>query len=391
MSNINSLVVVAAFDDKRGPVPVFSTAPDVVANKVAIKSIVSTLSAREGNAEKIEGEAIIPFPDEELIGFIYYVSLDQKTETGDYRVLSLTYLAPTSTANNLYSNAANLSTEARTIGQEINVKYVYGQPFSGELANLVVSWGSQQAAIPETVPEAKPKAEKHLSLNDLYTFFPAKKNDDPLAYLILAFFQEVPVVLSGPDPQHIIDFANLFQELFHVKELRIELNLPGSAKYSQHKISKILRADLVLLTESQFRKSFFSRDPIVIVTMDQELKTPYHEFEEKDIKRISEWVKKSRDKAGKDIMMANQVIRAELDQANDRLKQLIYLANSNRESTMKEIGQIMNSDKDEIEFLSRISLRSRKTKAVNLNKLLKTDAFQDHSDKIQESIGMINL
>ena len=233
--------------------------------------------------------------------------------------------------------------------------------------------------------------EKHLNLNDLYTFFPAKKNDDPLSYLILAFFQEVPVVLSGPDPQHIIDFANLLQELFHVKELRIELNLPGSAKYSQHKISKILRADMVLLTEAQFRKSFFSRDPIVIITMDQELKTPYHSFDDRDIKRISEWVKKSRDKVGKDVVMASQIIRSQLDQANDRLKQLIYLCNSNRESSMKEIGSIMNSDKDEIEFLGRIALRSRKATAENLNKLLKTNLFEDYTDKIKDSIGMINL
>lgn len=390
MSTNQNLVVVAAFDDKRGPVPVFSTVADVIANKVAIKSIVSTLSAREDNKAKIEGEAIIPFPDEELLGFIYYVSLDQKTETGDYRVISLTYLAPTSTANNLYVNAANLSNEARGIGQQINSKYIYGQPFSAELQGIVRKWGTGEVQ-PSTAPaEPKPKEEKHLGLNDLYTFFPAKKNDDTLAYLILAFFQEIPVVLSGPDPQHIIDFANLFQELFHVKELRIELNLPGSQKYSQHKISKILRADLVLLTESQFRKSFFSRDPIVIITMDQELKTPYHQFDEKDIRRISEWIKKSRDKAQKDLIMAQQVIRTELNQTNDRLKQLVYLATSNRESNIKEISGIMNSDKDEIEFLARISLRARKAKADQLNKLLKTD-FVDHKDKINESIGMINL
>lgn len=391
MSSNQNLVVVAAFDDKRGPVPVFSTVSDVIANKVAIKSIVSTLSARENQTEKLEGEAIIPFPDESLIGFIYYVSLDQKTETGDYRVISLTYLAPTSTANNLYTNAANLSTEARTIGQRINAGYIYGQPFSAELQEVVKSWGNQSEVVEAAAPQPALVVEKHLSLNDLYTFFPGKKNDDPLSYVILAFFSEIPVVLSGPDPQHIIDFANLLQELFHLKELRIELNLPGSAKYSPHKISKILRADMVLLTEAQFRKSFFSREPIVIITMDQELKTPYHNFEEKDIKRVSEWVKKSRDKAGKDVMIASQVIRSQLDLANDRLKQLVYLCSTNRESTLKEIGGILNSDKDEIEFIGRIALRSRKVKAEQLNKLLKVDLFTDYTDKIKESIGMINL
>ena len=90
-------------------------------------------------------------------------------------------------------------------------------------------------------------------------------------------------------------------------------------------------------------------------------------------------------------MMASQVIRSELDQANDRLKQLIYLANSNRDSSMKEIASIMNSDKDEVEFLGRIALRSRKVNASQLNKLLKTDVFENYGDKINESIGMINL
>ena len=166
MSTNQNLVVVAAFDEKRGPVPVFSTVADVIANKVAIKSIVSTLSAREDNKAKIEGEAIIPFPDEELIGFIYYVSLDQKTETGDYRVISLTYLAPTSTANNLYINAANLSNEARGIGQHINSKYIYGQPFSAELQSIVTKWGTGevQAATAPVGPNLND--EKHVGLKD---------------------------------------------------------------------------------------------------------------------------------------------------------------------------------------------------------------------------------
>ena len=125
--------------------------------------------------------------------------------------------------------------------------------------------------------------------------------------------------------------------------------------------------------------------------MDQELKTPYHKFEDKDIRRISDWLKKSRDKAQKELNEAQQALRSELDQTNDKLKQLIYLANSNRESNMKEIGQIMNSDKDELEFLGRIAMRGRKLKAAQLNRLLKTDVFEDFGDKIKESIGMINL
>lgn len=393
MSERKNHVVFAAFDDRKGPVPVLST-PGIeasTANKVAIKSIVSTLSAREGQ-QRVEGEAIIPFPDEDLLGFIYYVSLDQTTQTGDHRVISITYLAPSHTANQLYTNAAALSHEAREIGEKINTMFAYGEPISAELEGIIFSWGTSEEVAEVAVEEAV--EDKPMTLFDLYSFFPPvtgfRKYEDPLSYAILAFLQEVPVVLSGPDPKHLFDFANLLQELFHLKELRIELTIPVISKFASQKIQKIPRADIVLLTDEQFKRAFFSRDAIVILTTYQELKCPYHKFDEKDLKRVSDWVKHSREM--KDEELARRVVRLELDGINDKFNQLVYLATSDRESSLKEVQGILKADKDEIDFLVRLVLHSAKATAEQLNKLLKpSKPYEDIEYRLKDTIGMVNV
>jgi hypothetical protein len=387
MSNIEKKIVVAAFDDKKGPVAIFSTLKnEALINKIAVKSIVSTLSARDTNSkEKMPpGEAIIPFPDEDLLGFIYYVSLDQKTETGDFRVLSLTFLTSTSGGTDLYSNAPILSLEAKEISDLINEKYVYGQMFSSELQNEVLTWGSRKSSESKEEIIISTPERKKFDLYDLYSFFSPKKSLDPIAYVLLAFFQNIPIILTGPDPQHIIDFANLFQNLFQLKELKIELNLPSTTK---NEPSKISRSDIVLLTDSQYRKSFFSITPILVITMDQEIKTLNFNFENKDVIRISDWLKKSREQ--KHLVLALQLIKTDLESANNRIKQFLHLLSLDK--PIKEIFNILATDKDDLEFLGRILLRSGKLKAEQLNKLFKTNTYVDYKDRKEESLGFINL
>ena len=393
-------VVFAVFDDRKGPVPVLFNCDKSVANKVAIKSIVSTLSARE-SSKKVEGEAIIPFPDEDLLGFIYYVSLDQKTITGDYRVVSLTYLVSSSLANDLYANAATLSQQAREIGEMLNSNYTYGEPISRDLEQKIFNWGltAQQESIVSqsaTVVEEKP-----MSLLDLYSFFPPvtgfRKYEDPLAFALLAFLMEMPVVLSGPDPKNLFDFANVFQKIYQVKELRIELTIPVISRFAAQKIQKIPRADIVLLTDEQYKKSFFSRDPLVILTTYQEYKTPYHKFEDKHLKRIADLLKKSRE-ITHDEELALRTIKIEIDGINDRLNQLIFLADGKREMTQKEVIDFIQKatrlpcDKDMLEFLIDIGLQSHKIPASNLNKLLKpSKPYRNPELRLKDTIGMVNV
>ena len=100
-------VIFSAFDERAGPIAIYSTINDpVLTKKIAVKSIVSTLtSVRTSSSERLEGEAIIPFPNENRIAFIFYTSLDQKTEGGEYRVISLSAVVPNEKKTGLYSNA----------------------------------------------------------------------------------------------------------------------------------------------------------------------------------------------------------------------------------------------------------------------------------------------
>ena len=107
-------VVFSIFDERAGPTAVFSTISDsILTKKVAVKSIVSTLtSVRTSSSEKLEGEAIIPFPDEKKIAFIFYASLNQKTEGGENRVITLCAVTSDEDKTTIYSNVTNLSQSA---------------------------------------------------------------------------------------------------------------------------------------------------------------------------------------------------------------------------------------------------------------------------------------
>ncbi|MHA1982856.1 MAG: hypothetical protein ACW967_00790 [Candidatus Hodarchaeales archaeon] len=394
----NSMVVFAAFDDRKGPVPVVYNCDKSIANKVAIKSIVSTLSAREGQ-KKVEGEAIIPFPDEQLLGFIYYVSLDQQTSTGDFRVISLTFLAPSASANNLYTNASILSNEAREIGEMINNKFVYGEAVSPDLEQKILTWGTSEEVeteIIETEVEDKP-----ITLLDLYSFFPPvtgfRKYDDPLAYVLLALLMEIPVVISGPDPKYLFEFANMLQTIYHVKDLRKELTIPTASKFMEQKIQKIPRADIVLLTDEQHKKAFFSRDPLVILTTYREFKTPYHKFGEKYLKVVAEWLKKSRD-ITHDEELALRTIKLEIDGIHDRLNQLIFLADGKRSMNTKDVLDFITkstrlpTDKETLDFVTDIALNAHKIPTNNLNLLINPPKpFEEVEFRSKETIGLVNI
>lgn len=361
-------IVFTVFDDNKGPIPILTTlnsTEKTIGNRVAIRSIVSILST-EKIQKKIEGEAIIPFPDEKLIGFIYYVSLDQKTQNENYRLISLTFLTPSSSANQLYAKAALLSKEARRIGEEINSNYVHGEPLSANLKNIIVSWGLSK----HDTQLVSPVEALKISTIDLYALIPVqtglrKKYDDPLSYVILALLNNIPVVILGSDIKQNEEIGLIFQELFHLRELKIN-------KVETNTISK---ADIILLSEDQYDSSKINDDPILILNLilknHQILNV---EFDKKDIKIVDEWLKRSRESKKNDV--AKKIIRAELDQINDRLNQIQYLVNSNRESNIKEVSKILNTGNDELEFLVRISLNSQKFQSTQINKLLGTDKFK---------------
>lgn len=386
-------IVFTAFDDRQGPVPVFTTLDNhELASKIAVKSIVSTLSARD-DQQKIEGEAIIPFPEENLLAFIYYVSLDQKTKTGDFRTISLSFLTTTENSNELYSNAADLSISAKEIGKAINEQFVFGETLPVLLQSKIRYWGQKDENPVDLVSKKeRTKADgRKLSLYDLFNLFPPetgfRKYEDPLSSLILAFLYNIPVVLSGPDTRLLTDVTEILQQIYPIKKLSVinQDQIKDNLDINSTNPQNIPKADIIVLTDDFYKKCFFSRDPIVILTVYQELLIPYHKFDEKDIKKITVWLKTCRDKT--DI----SEIVIELKAIQDKLDQLLYLASSNRESTMKEIMPLVDLEKTEVEFLSRILVNSQKATAAQLNKLLSVDHFKDIEILMRDSIGMITL
>lgn len=364
-------VVFAAFDERRGPVPIYYNSTQDLATKVAVKSIVSTLSQiTTDTAEKIEGEAIIPFPDEKLVGFIYYTSLDEKIITGDRRVISLSCLAPSDKVNILYQNAPMLSGKAREIAVAINQKFKYGTSLEKEIEDDLASWGTIEAK--EVVEEVKEK----IGLFDIFAFFQPQKEfrsgrrrtADPIALFLLSFLYNAPVVLVGPDPRFLLDIAGIMDEVFEMKELRIQLTIPigDDATGWTHKIP---RADIVALTSDQFKRSFFSKDPIMIITTDGELKTPNHNYDDNHINYVNEWLKKARDMKNPDFAM--RTIQLEITNLTKKLEQLVQLAASNRQSDFKEVCKLLSSSQVEVEILVEVIKGFKYISMDKINKLLK--------------------
>ena len=208
-------VVFSAFDERAGPIAVFATINDpVVSKKIAVKSIVSTLtSVRSNTSENMEGEAIIPFPDEGLISFIYYTTLNQRTETGELRVVTLSAVVPKTDNSLLYSNAAILSQSAIRIKGLLNSQYEFGKSLPNELKTELEGWGTLK-----TTPKSEIIAEKEIefSLSTLFNLFPAKKGrrsfSDPLLQLFFGLMAKIPVLLVGPNIEFLLEITDLIRE-----------------------------------------------------------------------------------------------------------------------------------------------------------------------------------
>ncbi len=396
MSNNNftngTMIVFTVFDDTIGPLPVLSSlssSEKSIGNRVAIKSIMSTMSEKINSNAKIEGEAIIPFPDEGLIGFVYYISLDQKNANNKHRIVSITYLTANSASNKLYANAATLSKEAKEIGEFINTNYIYGEKLSTELKNTILNWGKSNEE------NFQLKIEKSLSLINLFNIFKPitgiRRYEDPLGYALIAFLHENSVIVTGSDQNNLSDTAELFQKMYHLKELRIEkMFSSNSKKLNLIGLQKIPNMDLILLSDDQYENSSFNNEPLVILRLStKKFKLLNYFIEEKDIKRVNEWLKQMREENTDESILHK--IRVELDYVNDKINQLIYLINSDRESSIKEVTKILNTEKNDLGFLVRIILQRKIVTAAQLNKLLNVKKYTDLIYPSDQSIGKINL
>ncbi len=370
-------VVFAAFDERSGPVAVFSSINDpVLTKKIAVKSIVSTLTSVTTSAtERLEGEAIIPFPDEKKLAFIFYSSLDQKTEGGENRVISLSAIVKTDEKSLLYSNATFLSQKAILIKNNLNKFYKYGESISNELKTQLQNWGK----ISET-QEIEIIAEKEISfgLRGLIELFPSKRSlrsyEDPLVPLFYGLFTKIPVVVVGSNVEFLLEIADLLRGYMPNEELDVRLTITLHSQSLSHSISYgIPRADLILLNEDQIKRATFYREPTIIVRIGRESRFDNYHPPSKVQSFVEGLIKKTR--GFRDETVGNLYIQGEILAFFAKLSTLKDLCISETRGKVKEIGNKIGVKENHVLALAEALRIRREVSSSAINKM-----FQNETD-----------
>ncbi|MFX0184018.1 MAG: hypothetical protein ACFE95_13125 [Candidatus Hodarchaeota archaeon] len=383
-------VIFSAFDERAGPMAIFSTIKDqVLTKKIAVKSIVSTLtSVRTSPTERLEGEAIIPFPNENRIAFIFYTSLDQRTEGGEYRVISLSAVVSNEKKTSLYSKATVLSQAAAEIKDTLNSSYVFGQALPNELVRKLEDWGRITEAVEEVIIAEK---EIKFGLRSLFELFPVKKGlrsyDDPLVGLFMGVMARIPVVLIGPNIEFLLEITDLLREFMPEEELDVRLSI-GIDYKSQAVASKIPRADIILLDEIQDKRKNFYRDPVILVAIGRQTRYINYVPEDKFVAIIEKILKKARE--FKDEMVANHYLEGEFVSFFTKISNLKDYCLAGRQTRIKDIAKNFNVEDDYIIALAE-ALRTRKeASAREINKMFQNvTMFKKMDIRSPRNIGFI--
>lgn len=383
-------VIFSAFDERAGPMAIFSTIKDpVLTKKIAVKSIVSTLtSVRTSPTERLEGEAIIPFPNENRIAFIFYTSLDQRTEGGEYRVISLSAIVPNEKKTGLYSKATVLSQAAAEIKDALNSSYVFGEALPNILVRKLEDWGRITEAVEEVIIAEK---EIKFGLRSLFELFPVKKGlrsyDDPLVGLFMGVMARIPVVLVGPNIEFLLEITDLLREFMPEEELDVRLSI-GIDYKSQAVASKIPRADIILLDEVQDKRKNFYRDPVILVGVGRKTRYVNYAQEDKFVIIIEKILKKARD--FKDELVANHYLEGEFLSFFTKIANLKDYCLAGRQTRIRDIAKNLNVEDDYIVALAE-ALRVRKeASAREINKMFQNvTTFKKMDIRSTRNIGFI--
>ncbi|PWI46815.1 hypothetical protein CEE45_14805 [Candidatus Heimdallarchaeota archaeon B3_Heim] len=352
-------VILSAFDEKVGPIAIFTTIKDpILTKKIAVKSVVSTLTnVRTSASENLEGEAIIPFPDENVISFIYYTTLNQRTETGELRVITLSAVVQKENNTSLYANASILSQNALRIKRLLNKNYSYGQPLSPEVIKELERWGE----LKET-PKSEVIAEKEIEfgLSSLFKLFPTKKDSkgysDPLTALFFGLLSKIPVILIGPQIEFLLELTDMLREFRSEEELdvRISIDLRDPTNAATFKIP---RADIILLDEQQNQKKHFYADPIIVIGVGRDSKYINYTGSESAIHTFNNILKKAREISDESVSFL--YLKGELLSFTAKLTNLKAYCLSGKQGKAKDIAKIINVNEGYLYALTEvIRLRS---------------------------------
>jgi hypothetical protein len=367
-------VVFSAFDERTGPVAIFSTIKDeVLSKKIAVKSIVSTLtSVRGSSSEILEGEAIIPFPDEKKIAFIFYSTLKQKTTTGENRVISLSAIVNEQEKTGLYSNATVLSKNALEVKNALNNSYVFGQQLSSDLVNQMTNWG--QIVKPIKVREIGIIAEEEIriGIKSLFELFPSKRGfrstSDPLIPLFAGLFIKVPVILVGPNLEFLLEIVDVLRGFMPNEELDVRLSISLHSQAVYHSISYgVPRADIVLLNEEQYKRATFYREPSIALLIGKEPKINNYQLPSVVEKVIGNIMKKTR--SLKNETVCTHYLKGETLSFFSNLDKLKDICLSQRQGKLKDIARILDVNDDYLTILAEALWFRREVNADSINRM----------------------
>ena len=122
-------VCFATFDDAIGPISAYhKNLSEPIANEIAVKVMIGSLSIHTDNNQALCGESIIPFSKQNKIAFSYLFTIPAPKLRGGMRSCSLVVLMNAKEQLQMYRLAPILSTQCKRISKLIMEKYVFGRP-----------------------------------------------------------------------------------------------------------------------------------------------------------------------------------------------------------------------------------------------------------------------
>lgn len=265
-------ICFATFDDAIGPISAYhKNLTDEIANEIAVKVMIGSLSIHTDNNQALCGESIIPFSKQNKIAFSYLFTIPAPKLRGGMRSCSLIVLMNAKEQLQMYRLAPILSTQCKRISKLIMEKYVFGRPLPGIIKQRIETLMDIQSfkmEVEEFYAARKITISKSKTKGSIQFLNKVVKKD--LDKAILAILVGKPVVVTGDEVMTEIAIASL--EIFSPhKELRkvfwtnqiVDADLIGTKKnlakaYEDAVVVDLIKGKVSGGEQSKFCKSLLS-------------------------------------------------------------------------------------------------------------------------------------
>ncbi|MHA1124446.1 MAG: hypothetical protein ACTSO7_01650 [Candidatus Heimdallarchaeota archaeon] len=265
-------ICFATFDDAIGPISAYhKNLSEPIANEIAVKVMIGSLSIHTDNNQALCGESIIPFSKQNKIAFSYLFTIPAPKLRGGMRSCSLVVLMSAKEQLQMYRLAPILSTQCKRISKLIIEKYVFGRPLPGIIKQRIETLMDIQSfkmEVEEFYAARKITISKSKTKGSIQFLNKVVKKD--LDKAILAILVGKPVVVTGDEVMTEIAIASL--EIFSPhKELRkvfwtnqiVDADLIGTKKnlskaYEDAVIVDLIKGKVSGGEQSKFCKSLLS-------------------------------------------------------------------------------------------------------------------------------------